>query len=143
MPGIWAGWRNDWVARDAGEVVEVVETGLSAKKKPTLSATRFPLFTDAVTRRSNQRAAVNQGMRFFNILSSTCFQRFLGSEIQHVPSMLQQRLFCCSQKPHPNCQRFPSRFLKADSTRTFPPTFNLSNSCKRKDPGLPFLVLKP
>jgi hypothetical protein len=46
---MWAGWQNDWMAWDAGEVVEVVETGLSAKKAARRDAF-FSLFTGAVTR---------------------------------------------------------------------------------------------
>lgn len=35
MLGILVGWRDDWMARDASEVVEVVETGLSANSLAT------------------------------------------------------------------------------------------------------------
>ncbi len=53
MPGILVGWRDDWMARDAGEVVEVVETGLSANAL----ATRRVVWI-FVARRSNHRASM-------------------------------------------------------------------------------------
>jgi hypothetical protein len=127
----------------------VVETGLSAKRKAHLSATRFPLFTDAVTRQSNQSAArknAGRPSKSFSSASSDSSTSFQSSRIlQSSMFRPNRRSDCCAvlKNPVEIITGAHHAVLKRIQPQRPLQLFNLSNSCKRKDPGIPFLALKP
>jgi hypothetical protein len=139
MPGMWAGWRNDWMARDAGEVVEVVETGLSAKKAARRERV-FSLFTHAVTRQSNQRPAMKHYVRRPSRPSCMIHRLRVLKSSMFLPYYKSACCACCSQNPpitvsHSSCQK-----------RIQPQSLQLliyQIHAKEETRGLPFLVLKP
>jgi hypothetical protein len=130
MPGILVGWRDDWMAWDAGEVVEVVETGLSANSL----ATRRVVWI-FVARRSNHGASI----RCYTKVSRPrdLFVPFMDltsdlsrSEIQHVPSMLQKRPLSLLQK---SCSKLSTVPTTPSQRRFNHKALILSNSCKKNE----------
>lgn len=74
MPGILVGWRDDWMARDASEVVEVVETGLSANSLATRRVVWIFLARPS-NHRASWRCCVNTS-RSFSPIHGFDFQIF-------------------------------------------------------------------
>src|ERR1700734_3544478 len=111
MPGILVGWRDDWMARDAGEVVEVVETGLSANSLATRRVVWIPSRVGPIT---GPLRDVGRRLRDFEVFSShsrICIQIF---------RVLKSNTFLpCCRRDH--CVFFRKVHPKVSPSPTTPP----------------------